>query len=330
MKISHLALASALAFTLAAPAAAQDLLPGESATDVPAIAGIVSGDAEWEMVWSGPMTADGMSTAPDGTVLFAQEQSNAIWKLHSDGSAFAELPYVTGAGASSVDAAGNIYAVERGCTDPGLMELTCDRATRVMQLTPERRVIADSFADGSSLGRLNDLYLDGEGGAWFTQGALYHTDAQGNVSTVYEAEAFTNGVVASPDGNTLYVTDMRNIVAFQLNSGVRGATSGIFATLDEDETGFGGDGMAVDADGRLYVTGDAGVYIFAPDGAKLGVIPVPRRTITVTLAGPERNVLYVGAMGAATPEGDAWETPEGIRNVAMTIYRLDLMVSGQR
>ena len=32
---------------------------------------------------------NGMSTAPDGLLLFAQEQSNAIWKLWPDGRAFA-------------------------------------------------------------------------------------------------------------------------------------------------------------------------------------------------------------------------------------------------
>lgn len=320
--------AFAAACAISAPSFAQALEPGEAAVDIAAIDGVIAGDAEWETVWTGPMTADGMSTAPDGNVIFAQEQSNAIWKLWPDGQSFVVLPYVTGAGATSVDANGNIYAVERGCTDPGLMELTCDRATRVMQLTPERRVVADGMADGSSLGRLNDLQVDGEGGAWFTQGALYHTDAQGNVSTVYEPEVFTNGVVTSPDGNMLYVTDRTNVIGIMLNTGERGATSGIFATLDEDTQGFGGDGMAVDADGRLYVTGDAGVYVFAVNGEKLGVIPAPRRTITVTLAGPDRNMLYVGAMGASTPEGVAWETPEGIRNVAMTIYRVPLLAHG--
>jgi gluconolactonase len=322
-------IATALALGLSAPAVAQDLEPGESAVDIAGIPGVIAGDAQWETVWTGPMTADGMSTTPDGHVIFAQEQSNAIWKLWPDGRSFVELPYVTGAGATSVTANGRILAVERGCTDPGLMSLTCDRATRVMQLTPERVVIADAQADGASLGRLNDLTSDGRGGAWFTQGNLWHTDVEGNVTTTYEANVFTNGVVTSPDGDTLYVTDRTDVVA--LDIGEDGSTSNarVFATLSRDTQGFGGDGMAVDGDGRLYVTGDAGVYVFADDGTELGVIPAPRRTITVTLAGPERNMLYVGAMGASTPAGVAWETPEGIRNVAMTIYRVPLLVSGE-
>ena len=316
------------ALALAVPAAAQDLLPGETAVEITAIEGVVAGDAEWETAWSGPMTADGMTTAPDGRLLFAQEQSNAVWALWPDGRAFVEVPYVLGAGAVSYAPDGSLLAVERGCTDPGFEELECSQRSALVQLMPIRRVIADNI-EGLTLGRLNDVHADGEGGAWVTQGALWHIDADGEVTMVYEPEVFTNGVVTSPDGSRLYVTDLRTIHAFDLDTGQRGATSGVFATLDEDSEGFGGDGMTVDAEGRLYVTGDAGVYVFAPDGSKLGVIPVPRRSITLAFAGPDRRTLYVGAMGAATPDGEAWETPHGERNVAMTIYKLDMLARGQ-
>ena len=317
-----------LALAPALPVAAQEVLPGEEAAAISAIEGVVSGDAEWEIAWSGPMTADGMTTAPDGRLLFAQEQSNSIWALWPDDRAFVEVPYVLGAGAASYAPDGTLLAVERGCTDPGLNELECSQASALVQLLPERRVIADSMGDESSLGRLNDVLADGEGGAWVTQGNLWHIAADGSVTMVYEPEAFTNGVATSPDGSRLYVTDMRTIHAFDLDSDLRATNPQVFATLDEDSEGFGGDGMAVDAEGRLYVTGDAGIYVFAPDGAKLGVIPVPRRSITLAFAGPDRSTLYVGAMGAVTPAGEPWETPEGVRNVAMTVYKLDMLSSG--
>lgn len=319
------------ALSLAIPAAAQGLLPGENAVEIDAIEGVVSGAAEWETAWSGPMTADGMTTAPDGRLLFAQEQSNAIWALWPDGPngarAFVEVPYVLGAGAASYAPDGTLLAVERGCTDPGFEELECSQPSALVQLFPIRRVIADNI-EGLTLGRLNDVHADGRGGAWVTQGALWHIDADGSVAMIYEPEMFTNGVVTSPENSRLYVTDLRTIQVFDLDSEGSASNPRVFATLDEDSEGFGGDGMTVDADGRLYVTGDAGVYVFAPDGEKLGVIPVPRRSITLAFAGSDRGTLYVGAMGAATPDGEAWETPHGERNVAMTIYKLDMLSSG--
>jgi gluconolactonase len=320
-------MAAALAF--AAPASAQ-LLPGEKEAAIAPIAGVVAPAAEWERAWAGPMTADGMAVTPDGFLLFAQEQSDSIRKLWPDGGEWVEVPYVAGAGAVSVDSEGRILSVERTCTDPGLGQPDCAVPTRVVQLTPERRVIADSFADGSSLGRLNDLEADGRGGAWFTQGALYHAAADGTVTTVAEVESFTNGLALSPDGETLYVTDMRAILAFDVAADGTASNRRTFATLTKDAEGFGGDGMAVDSEGRLYVTGDAGIYVFDTGGSELGVIPVPRRAITLAFAGPERRTLYVGAMGAVDPDGEAWTTPEGVRNVAMTIYRLPVLATGVR
>lgn len=316
------------AMALAVPAAAQELAPGEEAVQIEAIDGVLSGDAQWETVWSGPMTADGMTTAHDGRLLFAQEQSNAIWALWPDGSAFVDVPYVLGAGAVSYADDGSLLAVERGCTDPGFEELECSQRSALVQLRPVRRVIADNI-EGLTLGRLNDVHADNRGGAWVTQGALWHIDAEGNVAMLYEPKVFTNGVVTSPDGSRLYVTDLREVMVFDLDADGAASNPSLFATLDEDSEGFGGDGMTVDTDGRLYVTGDAGVYVFAKDGSKLGVIPVPRRSITLAFAGADRSTLYVGAMGAATPDGQAWETPHGERNVAMTIYRLDMLSNGE-
>lgn len=321
---------AALAF--AAPAQAQ-LLAGEKEADIAAIPGVISGDAEWEREWMGPMTADGMSITPEGELLFAQEQSNAIWKLWENGAAFVEWPYVTGAGAVSVDAQGRAYAVERGCTDPGLagmtVDVTCSIPSRVVQLAPEYRVIADKFSDGSTLGRLNDLEADGRGGAFFTQGALYHVDAAGTVTTVATVERFTNGVALSPDGRRLYVTDLQTIHVLDVTDDGAAVNKRVFAKLSETQ-GFGGDGLEVDSEGRLYVTGDAGIYVFAPDGGELGVIPVPRRAITLAFGGPDRRTLFVGAMGAVDPDGRAWETPQGVRNVAMTIYKVETIAKGPR
>lgn len=319
---------TALALTLAAPALAQSL-PGEKPVDVTAIPDVVAAGAKWQIAWSGPMTADGMAVLPDGDLLFAQEQSNAVWRLSADGRAFAEVPFVLGAGAASVDPQGRILAVERACTDPGLNKLECSQPSRIVQLTPERRVIAEKFADGSSLGRLNDLESDGRGGAWFTQGDLYHAAADGTVTRVADVASFTNGVAVSPDGKVLYTTHGKDILAFDVAADGSTSNQRTFATV-RDTAGFGADGLAVDATGRLYATGDMGVYVYDKAGKELGLIPVPRRAITLALAGPDRRTLYVGAMGAVTPQGKDWQTPQGVRNVAMTIYKLPVLASGAR
>ena len=94
------------ALVLAAPAAAQGQPAAEAQVDIAAIPGVVSGDAQWETFWAGPMIVDGMTAAEDGGVLFAQEQSNAIIKVWPDGTSWVQWPCVHGAGAGAMDAEG--------------------------------------------------------------------------------------------------------------------------------------------------------------------------------------------------------------------------------
>jgi len=326
-KSAMLGLAAALA--LAAPARAQ-LLAGEKEAVIPTIDGVVAAGSAWELAWAGFMTADGMVGTDDGGLLFAQEQSNSIRKLGPDGKEQVYRANVAGVGAVSIDAKGRLFAVERTCTDPGLHMPSCNELTRVVQIAPDQRLVANSFADGKSLGRLNDLMADGNGGAYFTQMGLYHARADGSVSVIADKDILTNGVMLSPDGKTLYVTNRSKIVAFDVGKDGAATNRRDFATLSREGTGFGGDGLAVDSEGRLYVTGDAGVYVLDKSGKELGVIPVPRRAITIAFSGPGKQTLYVGAMGAVGPDGKAWTTPEGVRNVAMTIYRLKTVATGYK
>src|SRR5262245_9741644 len=95
------ALAFGAALTLAAPALAQQQPGPETPVDIAAIPGVVSGDAQWETFWSGPMIVDGMTADADGNVLFAQEQSNSIIKVWPDGRWWVQWPFVAGAGSVS-------------------------------------------------------------------------------------------------------------------------------------------------------------------------------------------------------------------------------------
>ena len=86
--------------------------------------------------------------------------------------------------------------------------------------------------------------------------------------------------------------------------------------------------MAIDSTGRLYVTGNAGVHVLSPEGKHLGLIPTPRRPITLAFSGPDKKTLYVPQLGAVGPDGKAWATPEGVRNTAMTIYKIQMLAEG--
>jgi gluconolactonase len=324
-----------MALAMAGPAAAQGQPAAEATVEVTAIPGVVSGDAEWRTFWTGPMIVDGMAAAADGSLLFAQEQSNSIIRVWPDGKWWVAWPFVAGAGSVSIDSSGRTFAADRSCTDPGLgLGANCTVLSKIVQLTPERKTVADKFADGSTLGRINDLAADGHGGAYYTQIGLFHARADGTVETIIagnpqETGVFTNGLVLSPDGKTLYVTNRTTILAFDVAADGSLSNRRDFATIaGEPEGSFGGDGMAVDSDGRLYVTTGQGIVVFDKAGEQLGAIPVPRRAITVAIGGPEGKTLYAGTLGANTPTGENWATPQGVRNIAATIYAIDTLATG--
>ncbi len=305
---------------------AVQLLDGEREVDVTAIPGVIDGGAEWERVWASFYTADGLVSAPGGGVVFGQEQTDRIIKLGVDNQEYTVVENTNGSGSVSVDTQGRIFAVQRTCTEPLNPELAmCNELTMVSQMFPEYRILANSFPDGTPLGRLNDLVADGRGGAYFTRGGLYYVSPDGVVSTVADQDIRTNGLALSRDGETLYVTNSTVVVAFDVASNGSTSNRRDFGTLDGDN---GGDGMTVDTEGRVYVTGNAGVHVLSPDGEHLGMIPTPRRAITVAFGGPDNRTLYAPSMGAIGPDGKQYVTPDGIRNIAMTIYTIPVVSEG--
>jgi len=318
---------------LSSPALSADqLLGGERPATVKAIPGVVSGDADWQLVWASFMTADGIVGSPDGGLLFAQEQSNSVRKLDQNDKESVYIDHVRGVGSVSLDKEGRLFADLRTCTDPGLHNPNCDDPTNVSILMPKRKMLAKSFADGKGLGRLNDIIADGKGGAYFTTGTFqsggaYYVNASGKVLVCEDQNLHSNGIMLSPDGKTLYVTNNTNVVAFDVQPDGSCKNRRDFASLGDDR---GADGMAVDGDGRLYVTAAGGIHVYSPEGKQLGLIETHRYPISLAFSGPDKKTLYVASMGAVGPDGKAFETPKGVRNTSMTIYKLDMEAQGYK
>src|SRR3989442_6812352 len=250
------------------------LLPGERETVVPAIPGVIEGGEKWQLIWADFKTADGIVGTPDGGVIFAQEQSDTIRKIDINNKEYVYLTDTHGAGSVSMDPQGRVYAVQRTCTDSARpFYQSCPELPMISILAPERKMLANSFSNGKPRGRLNDLIADGRGGAYFTVGGAYHVNANGAVTTVADPNSIrSNGIMLSPDGLTLYVTNNTSVVAFDVRPDSATSNRRDFATLNGDN---GGDGMAVDGAGRLYVTPNKGIHVLSADGKYLRMIPTP-------------------------------------------------------
>ncbi len=100
-----------------------------------------------------------------------------------------------------------------------------------------------------------------------------------------------NGIVGSDDGKILYVADIgaKKTYSFTMNGDGGLSDRKLFVPM-------GSDGMTLDNQGNVYVTGD-GVTIFDKNGKQLLHIPVPENwTANVTFGGPDQNILFITAM----------------------------------
>ena len=260
------------------PAAVGNTIPREyTVTEIP---GVVAAGAKWTTVWETlGNNADGILGTDDGGVLVAQNDLSQVVKIGRDGKATVVYKDTNTGGALSMNSKGALFIATR------MLNPT------ILQLAPERKVLANSM-NGDTLdclgGVLNDITADSKGGVYFTMGGLFYANPQGVVSRQGE-NLRTNGVMLSPDEKRLYVTNQTTLVAFDVNADGSLTNQRDFAPLE----GGGGDGMAVDSNGRIYVTGAAGVHVIAADGKHLGVIPTPRRPIATAIGGPDKKTLFV-------------------------------------
>jgi gluconolactonase len=102
-----------------------------------------------------------------------------------------------------------------------------------------------------------------------------------------------NGVALSPDDKTLYVDDTAAGLVRKFPVKPDGSLGP--PTMFVPYTGGGGDGMAVDDAGNVYVAADAGVKVYKPNGMTWGTIAVPEVPSNCTFGGPDRKTLYLTA-----------------------------------
>jgi len=269
----------------------------EAPAQVQTIPGVVAAGEHWRSVWhESGNNADGIVATPEG-VLVAQQDSSDVVLVNAAGHAKVVYKDTNTGGAVSINKQRQTFVVERGLHQA------------IREVAPDRKLLADTI-DGDSLdclgsGGLNDLTAAANGGVYFTLGNLYYA-APGGAITRQGAVTGTNGIILSPDEKRLYVTSGSfgqpgNLVVFDVQPDGTLANERVFAHL----TG-GGDGSAVDSEGRIYVSSGTVIDVISPaDGRLLGVIPLPQGddVISLSFGGPGKRTLYAVALNHTYAKG---------------------------
>ncbi|MBX3011547.1 MAG: SMP-30/gluconolactonase/LRE family protein [Caldilineaceae bacterium] len=203
----------------------------------------------------------------------------------------------------------------------GRLVVCCDgkdggaRAVRRYETDGSITTLASHY-QGKKLNAPNDLCFDHEGRIYFTdprygyQGdleqdcmAVYCLEQDGSLTRVIEDAEMPNGILMTPDNRTIYLVDhnpapggARTLLAYDQDAQGRWRRR---AVLHDFGTGHGGDGMALDVAGNIYLTAGkaelAGIHIFAPNGDKIGFIATDETPGNCTFGGPDLQTLYIAA-----------------------------------
>jgi gluconolactonase len=249
-----------------------------------AIPGVIAAGQSWKVVWHWQgNNADGPIAADDGKLLFANNDASNVMEM-DPATGLARIAY------EDVNTGGGVSRSKNGA----LFVLSRGLGAGVIQLEPQRKMFANTFR-GEPLdcvgGTPNDLTADARGGVYISVSGVgvFYANPQGVVSQYGNAVTGANGIILSPDERTLYVTNGPVVVAFDVQADGSLTNQRDFGKL---QGGMGGDGSAVDSEGRLYVATGRSIDVFSPRGEFLGSIPAPQGTHGTAFGGRDKKTLF--------------------------------------
>lgn len=205
-----------------------------------------------------------------------------------------------GSGRMSWDAPGQVSFIVPA-SDGGMVCSLEDGLYRFIEADGSFQPLAKVEADVTG-NRFNDGHVDAQGLLWFGSmddaeadptGCLYRFDGSA-VRTMDEGYIITNGPAISPDGRTLYHTDTLDKRVYAFDLAPDGSLSNKRTFVEIVDGGYP-DGMAVDADGKVWVATFGGWRIdcFDAQGAKVGEVRFPCANVTkLAFGGEDLRTVY--------------------------------------
>lgn len=239
---------------------------------------------------------EGPTADAAGNVFFTDQPNDRIMKWSVEGKLSTFMQPAGRANGMCFDARGQLIAC-------------ADEKNELWSVSPDGKVtVLLKDYQGKRLNGPNDVWVRPGGGLYFTdpfykrpwwqhnqmpqdgQHVYYLSADRQQLSRVVNDLKQPNGIVGTPDGKSLFMADIGagKTYQFEIQADGRLANKRLFCEL-------GSDGMTIDLDGNLYLTGK-GVSVFNSAGAKIEQIDVPEPwTANVCFGGTDRKTLFITA-----------------------------------
>jgi len=264
--------------------------PHREEADDPADKSELPPNTEPQLIAGEYIFAEGPVADSNGNIYFSDINAGRIYKWSPDGAVDVFLDGLNNPNGLAFDSRGMLIACEGG-------------NGRIISIGPqgEITVLVDQYND-VRFNEPNDLWIDPQGGVYFTDPAyqsavvqdgehVYYLSPNHNqIMGVIDDLIRPNGVIGTPDGSTLYVTDHGAGQTFIYDINADGTLSNkqLFVSV-------GSDGMTLDTQGNLYLTTPNQVQVFDIAGNHIQSIPADENPTNVTFGGENGETLFITA-----------------------------------
>lgn len=255
-----------------------------------------------------------------GHLLFSDPNSNIIYKYKPNGDNLGKLEvFRTPSGYSGADIAEYGQPGSNGLTlDPqGRLTINEHGNHRVTRLEKDGTltVLAEKY-QGKRLNSPNDLVYRSDGTLYFTDPPFglpkFFDDSRkelpfSGVYSIYKGKLQListdlrgpNGIAFSPDEKYLYVTnwDENKKIVMRYDAKADGTLENgkVFFDMTNAKGEDALDGVKVDQQGNLYVSGPGGLWIISPQGKHWGTIIPPKHPHNIAWGDADGKTLYLCA-----------------------------------
>ena len=260
--------------------------------------------SEAERLATGYIFTEGPLWHPDGYWYFVDIRQNKLLRM-TPGQTPELVRTTIGANGTTFDLQGRLVVCEGD--DRRLVRMNADGTWQSL---------VDSYK-GGRFNRPNDAVCHSNGCLYFTDpdkrrayhereipgregidniwdgAGVYRLTPDGALSVLALCE-YPNGLALSPDERTMYVANTRSskyIHAIRLDAAGTMTGRSIFADMNEGSEPGIPDGIKVDSIGRVYCTGPGGIWVFTPQGRRIGIIRWPEQAVNFAFGGPDLRTL---------------------------------------
>lgn len=259
---------------------------------------ILAPGARLEKLADGLTFAEGPACDAEGNVYFTDQPNDRIMIWSVDGKLSTFMQPCGRSNGLCFDGEGHLIA----CADEHNELWSIDVKTK------QHTVLVKDY-QGKLLNGPNDVWVRPDGGIYFTdpmyrrdywkrgpkemqiEGVYFLSPDHKTLNRVVSDMKRPNGIIGTPDGKTLYVSDIdgKKTWSYSINADGLLSDKKLFCQM-------GSDGMTIDSDGNVYLT-NHGAFAFDKTGKQVLHIEVPGEAWTgnICFGGKDRQLLFITA-----------------------------------